>query len=91
LGEHDRLFKEREDIKMQITLNNGKKISGETWEEIVENLKNGTQFIELSAEDYMRGTARRVIISGFGEMNYQDAESFIKELERLEIITIEAR
>jgi hypothetical protein len=24
-------------------------------------------------------------------MNYQDAESFIKELERLEIITIEAR
>lgn len=39
----------------------------------------------------MRGTARRVIISGFGEMNYQDAESFIKELERLEIITIEAR
>lgn len=76
---------------MQITLNNGKKISGETWEEIVENLKNTSQFIGQEAEEYMRGTARRVIISGFGEMNYQGAESFIKELERLKFITIETR
>lgn len=76
---------------MQITLNNGKKISGETWEEIVRNLKNTSQFIGQEAEEYMWETARRVIISGFGVMNYQDAESFIRELGRLKIITIEAR
>lgn len=70
-----------------IILKNGKRISGKTWEEVVENLKNSTySFAGQSVEEYMKGTAERVWILKREGINYTDAESFLKELFKLDVL-----
>lgn len=72
-----------------IILENGKRISGNTWKEVVRNLKNSTYFFtRQSIEEYMAGVADRVQELRQEQIQYTDAESFIHELERVEIIRV---
>lgn len=69
-----------------IVLKNGEKITGNTWEEVVQNLKNSTLFFtEQSVEEYMAGVAERAEIRG-QRMHYTGPESFLQELCRIEVI-----
>ncbi len=80
---------------MRITLKNGKKITGKSWEEVVQNLKNSTQFTHQSLKEYMVEAINRCQIF-LGEdrqimanIDTITAESFLKELEEARIIKIE--
>jgi hypothetical protein len=69
-----------------IVLKNGKKITGNTWEEVVQNLKNSTLFFtEQSIEEYMAGVAERAEIRE-QQMHYTGPESFLQELCRIGVI-----
>ena len=81
---------------MRIILKNGKKITGKSWEEVVQNLKNSTQFAHQSLKEYMVEAINRCQIF-LGDRHRQimanidtiTAESFLKELEEARIIKIE--
>ncbi len=74
---------------LKIILHNGKKIYGKGWQELVEGLKNDTQYYETTAEEYMKQTAdRHYIISG-KKLVYHDEESFIKALEKANVLKIQ--
>ncbi len=72
---------------MHILLNNGKRIYGKCYNELVKNLKDSTWF-DQTVEEYMKQTAERARIFTGNDIRYEDAETFLKELERLEIISI---
>lgn len=77
---------------MYIVLNNGKKISGENWKELLENLKNSTFFYgEQSTEEYMAEAATRLKTLNGKEIQYDSIESFLKELEKVKILEIVRR
>lgn len=77
---------------MYIVLNNGKKISGGNWKELLENLKNSTFFYGgQSAEEYMAEAAARLKTLNGREIHYDSIESFLKELEKVKIIEIVRR
>lgn len=79
---------------MRIILKNGKKITGKSWEEVVQNLKNSTQFAHQSLKEYMVEAINRCqIFLGdrqiMANIDTITAESFLKELEKARIIKIE--
>ena len=77
---------------MYIVLNNGKKISGKNWKELLENLKNSTFFYgEQSIEEYMTEAATRLRTLNGKEIQYDSIESFLKELEKVKILEIVRR
>ncbi len=72
---------------MYIILRNGKKIYGEGWVEVLHNLKASTYFDE-TIKEYMAGVAERAQVFTGSEISYNNAETFLKELERIGTITI---
>ncbi len=72
---------------MIMILKNGKKIYGETWEELLLNLKRSTYF-KQTVDEYMAGVAERAKVFDGSELQYEDAESFLKELGRIGIVSI---
>ena len=75
---------------MFIQLKNGKRIYGKDWEEVLLNLKGSTYF-KQTLEEYMAGVAERAQIFSGDKIHYKDAKTFLKELERIGIITIGMR
>ena len=78
-------------MKIIITLENGKKIQGENWEDLLLNLKNPTQYGEQSAEEYMAGAAERIKILHEKSIKYNNPKSFFEELRTLGIIEMEVQ
>lgn len=76
-------------MKITITLENGKKIQGENWEDLLLNLKNPTQYREQSMEEYMAGAAERIRILHEKSIKYNNPKSFFEELRALGIIEME--
>lgn len=72
---------------MYITLRNGKKIYGQTWKELLKNLKNSTYY-KQTMDEYMAGVAARAQTMDGSKLQYTDEETFLKELERIKAITI---
>jgi len=72
---------------MYLKLSSGKKLSGDTWKELLTALRDDTYF-DQSIGDYMTGVGLRIEVLYNQEISYQDEESFLRELERLGIIEI---
>lgn len=72
---------------MYIKLGNGKKIHGQDWKEVLKNLKESTWF-DQTIKEYMAGVAERAQTFSGSRIEYSDAETFLKELERIGIIRI---
>ena len=72
---------------MKIILGNGKSITGESWEEVLTNLKNSTMyFADQSLEEYMDGLRRRVWVSHGKWLRLNGAESVLRQLSSLGIL-----
>ena len=78
-------------MKIIITLENGKKIQGKNWEDLLLNLKNPTQYGGQSMEEYMAGAAERIRTLHEKAIQYNDPKSFFEELKSLGIIEMEVR
>lgn len=78
-------------MKIIITLENGKKVQGKNWQDLLLNLKNPTQFDGQDIEEYMAGAAERIRILHEKSIKYNDPKSFFEELQRMGIIEMEVQ
>jgi len=70
-----------------VKLMNGQIVTGLSFEEIVENMKNSACLQENKVE-YMEGVSQRCQIYNEYEMSYSTPKEFIQELEKAEILVI---
>lgn len=73
---------------MYIVLKNGKRIYGRSWDELVLNLKHSTYF-KQTVDEYMKGVAERAKIFDRSEIQYNNSETFLRELERIGIVSLD--
>jgi hypothetical protein len=74
-------------MKIRLT-GNGKIFTAETWEDLLKTLKDSTWFT-CNEIEYMAGVNKRIMVLCGKEIEYSDAETFLKELARLNILEIE--
>jgi len=70
---------------IKITLETGKTYEAETYERLITVLAR-TSYLQESKFDYMANVAKRCNIWNGAEIEYHNAESFIKELQRVGVV-----
>ncbi|MZP28700.1 hypothetical protein GTO91_03070 [Heliobacterium undosum] len=72
---------------IRVQLRDGLVIEGNTFDDVVRNLWTDSWDNSSTVEDFMAAVQQRVILQTGREISFSDCESFLRELQRLCLVT----
>ncbi|MFT4413200.1 hypothetical protein ACLM5H_04990 [Fredinandcohnia humi] len=72
---------------LRVSFIDGLVLNGDTYQEIVEKLQESSFDETPSLDDYMKRVEKRVQLQTGESISYDDFESFVSELKRVNIVT----